>query len=152
MEERQFRNAMGRFATGITVVSLEYNNEIMAMTVNAFMSVSLSPKLIAISIDEKAKMYSKLGEVNEFGISILSSNQKDFSKIFAKQVESKEQIPFISLDGVPVLQEALAALSCRIVNSLKAGDHIVYIGEVTQYTTREVEPIIFFNGKYRYLK
>ncbi|WP_042144601.1 flavin reductase family protein [Paucisalibacillus sp. EB02] len=151
MEERQFRNAMGKFATGITVVSIEYNNEIMAMTVNAFMSVSLSPRLIAISIDEKARMYAKLDEVKEFGLSILSKNQEDYSRIFAKQEETQDKIQFISLDTVPVLQGALATLSCRIISSLKAGDHIVYIGEVTDYTTMEEEPVIFFSGKYRYL-
>jgi flavin reductase (DIM6/NTAB) family NADH-FMN oxidoreductase RutF len=153
MEERQFRNVMGKFATGITVVSLEYNNEIMAMTVNAFMSVSLSPRLIAISIDEKARMYDIIGEVKAFGLSFLSKDQIELSKIFAKQVKSKEKVPFTYLDCVPVLEGALTALSCRVNNTLKAGDHVIYIAEVTEdYTITEDEPVIYFSGKYRYLE
>ena len=152
MDERQFRKAMGKFATGITVVSMEYNNEIMAMTVNAFMSVSLSPKLIAVSIDEKAWMYDKIGEVKSFGLSILSKEQENLSKIFAKQMESEEKVAFSSLDGVPVLQGAVSTLSCLVINTVKAGDHLIYIAEVTDYTINEQEPVIYFSGKYRNLE
>lgn len=153
MDERQFRNAMGKFATGITIVSMEVNDEIKAMTVNAFMSVSLSPKLIAISIDENASMYHILKEKKAFGLSILSEEQMILSKVYAKQLEAKEKIPFIQLNGVPVLQDALAALSCYVVDSIKAGDHTIFIAEVTELmiTEKKKEPILYYKGKYRKL-
>jgi flavin reductase (DIM6/NTAB) family NADH-FMN oxidoreductase RutF len=151
MDEGQFRLAMSKFASGITVVSTEYHHEIMAMTVNAFMSVSLSPMLIAISIDEKARMYPILPQTKKFGISILSQQQEHHSKVFAKQLRAEEEIPFSRLDGNPVLQNSIATLSCKITNMVKAGDHFIFIAEVTAFEVNEYEPLIYFNSNYRSL-
>lgn len=152
MDERLYRDAMGKFATGITIVATEYNKEIMAMTVNAFMSVSLAPKLIAISIDQKARMYDKLQETKSFGLSVLSENQQHLSRIFAKQIISDQEIAFCSIDGVPVLKDCICTLSCRTINTVKAGDHLIFIAEVTDFRTKEGDPVIFFSGKYRHLE
>src|SRR5699024_3427026 len=97
IDERQFRDTMGKVATGITVVTTEYEGETMGMTVNAFMSVSLDPKLIAVSIGDQARMYTKLQETKEFGVSILSEDQRDYSMIFAKQKASDQATPFTKL-------------------------------------------------------
>ncbi|WP_368654925.1 flavin reductase family protein [Ornithinibacillus sp. 4-3] len=103
---------MGKFATGITIVTLEDNHKILEMTVNAFMSVSLEPKLIAISIDESASVYEELQETDKFGISILSTEQQNISMYFAKQIE-EVTINYEYRDGVPILQDALATIICR---------------------------------------
>lgn len=152
MENRYFRDAMGKFATGITVVTTEYQGEYHGMTVNAFMSVSLDPKLIAISIDEKAKMYDKLKETQQFGVSILAEEQMDLSKIFAKQIPNDREIKYVLRDGIPVLQDSLATLSCHVKDTAEAGDHMIYIAEVTDIQLNEGEPVIFYEGKYRDLK
>ncbi|HLR66255.1 flavin reductase family protein [Virgibacillus alimentarius] len=149
MDDRLFRDAMGKFATGITIVSIDYGGEILGMTVNAFMSVSLDPKLIAISIDEKASMYNKLQETKKFGVSILAEEQKDISMIFAKQKEKDREIPFIRLDDIPVIKDSIATLSCHVKETTKAGDHMIFIAEVTGLTMSEKNPTLFFGGKYR---
>src|SRR5690625_4220042 len=102
MDERLFRDAMRKFATGITIVTIQDEENPIGMTVNTFMSISLDPKLIAISIDESASMYDKLNQADRFGISILREDQTDLSKIFARQKVQSEAIPFKELNGVPV--------------------------------------------------
>lgn len=149
MDERLFRDAMGKFATGITIVSMNDEGKNIGMTVNAFMSISLNPKLIAVSIDESASMYDKLNNTEKFGISILKEDQQELSMIFARQKEKDREIEFVDLDGVPVLKDALATLSCKVINKVKAGDHLIYIAEVTDLTIDEGSPILYFGGKYR---
>ncbi|WP_077326502.1 flavin reductase family protein [Virgibacillus siamensis] len=151
MDSREFRNAMGKFATGITIVTTEYDGNTLGMTVNAFMSVSLEPKLIAISIDEKASMYDKLQKTKKFGISILNEDQKDFSMVFARQKEKDQVIPIVKQDGIPVIDGAIATLSCHVKETATAGDHMIFIAEVTDLNMNQGEPIIFYSGKYRAL-
>lgn len=150
MEDRIFRDAMGKFATGITIVSMndEDGNNI-GMTVNAFMSVSLNPKLIAVSIDEKASMYDRLKETKQFGVSVLKEEQQDISMIFAKQKEKDREIEFIDQNGVPVIKDALATLSCETEKQAIAGDHLIIIARVTDIGQQDGDPILYFGGNYR---
>lgn len=152
MNDRLFRDAMGKFATGITVVTGSFGEKIHGMTVNAFMSVSLQPKLIAISIDEKASMYNKLQKLERFGVSILNENQKELSMIYAGQQEKVSESAYDYLDGAPVIKNALANLSCQVCNEVKAGDHIIYIAKVRDLKVMEGDPILYFGSKYRSLK
>lgn len=149
MDNRLFRDTMGKFATGITIVSAEYKGEMVGMTVNAFMSVSLDPKLIAISIDENASMYTKLQETKRFGLSILKEEQKELSMIFSKQMEKDRAIPYIMQDDVPVIEGSIATLTCKVMDTAKAGDHMIFIAEVTNIQANDGEPILFYGGKYR---
>jgi flavin reductase (DIM6/NTAB) family NADH-FMN oxidoreductase RutF len=149
MDNRAFRDTMGKFATGITVVTTELEGNVHGMTVNAFMSVSLEPKLVAISIDEKASMYTILPQTRKFTVSFLNEDQQKLSMIFAKQLIEETSIEFDRLDGQPVLKDALAAISCEVHDMVKAGDHTIFIGEVTDLTLKEGEPLLYFGGKYR---
>jgi len=153
MNERLFRNAMGKFATGITVVSIfDNDDQPLGMTINAFMSISLDPMLISISIGEGASMYDKLPQVKSFGVSMLSENQQDLSLYFAKQKELDYEVEFFEQSGVPVLKNALANLSCEITEQVKAGDHTIFIAKVTDITINDGDPVIYFGSNYRYLK
>lgn len=149
MDERLFRDAMGKFATGITIVTMDDHGETIGMTVNAFMSLSLQPKLIAVSIDKSASMYDKLNSTDKFGVSILSDKQKDLSMIFAKQKEKDREITYVEQDGVQVIENALATLSCTVKEKVEAGDHLIYIAEVTDLHISDGEPVVYFGGKYR---
>lgn len=151
MDKRIFRDAMGKFATGITIVTTEYDGEVMGMTVNAFMSVSLDPKLIAISIDEKARMYDKLQKTKKFGLSILSEEQKELSMIFAKQMDKDRDISFLRQDDIPVLDDSIATLSCHIKETAKAGDHMIFIAEVSDLKMNGGDPILYYGGRYHTL-
>ena|SRR5690625_3673792 len=152
MDDRLFRDAMGKFATGITIVTTDYNEEIIGMTVNAFMSISLEPKLIAISIDESASMYDKLQETSKFGVSILKEEQKDISMIFAKQIEKDREINYLRQDDIPVIEDSLVTISCHVKEMVKAGDHLIFIAEVSDIAINEGEPLIYAGSNYRSLK
>lgn len=149
MDDRLFRDAMGKFATGITIVTLEDDNEVYGITVNAFMSISLNPKLIAISIDEDASIYDRIQNVKGFGISILKEEQKEIAMIFAKQIKKDREIDYFINDGVPVIRNSLATIVCQVRNKVKAGDHMIIIAEVTELTVEEGEPILYSGGNYR---
>ena len=119
MDERLFRDAMGKFATGITIVSINDNNEYRGMTVNAFMSISLNPKLIAVSIDENAGMYDKLKNTTKFGVSMLKEEQRDLSMIFARQKEKDRVIEFIVRATSQLLKMHLLHCLVKWIKKLK---------------------------------
>ncbi|MEH6944517.1 flavin reductase family protein [Bacillus sp. JJ722] len=148
MDDRLFRNAMGKFATGVTVVTTEVDDEPHGMTANAFMSVSLTPKLVLISIGEKARMLDKIKTSGKFAVNILAANQRGISMQFAGQMKEARAIEFDWMDELPVIKEALANITCNVHSQHVAGDHTLFIGEVTKVVLREGEPLAFFEGKY----
>jgi len=152
MDDRKFRSAMGKFATGVTVLTTEVNGEVHGMTANAFMSVSLDPKLVVISIGERAQMLDKINKIRKFAVNILAANQQELSMIFAGQIKEKLEVNFARLDGLPVINGAIAQVACEVVNEYIEGDHTLFIGRVTDIKLEEDEPLIFFNGKYRSLQ
>jgi len=149
MDDRQFRSAMGKFATGVTVIATDVEGEVHGMTANAFMSVSLDPKLVVISIGEKAKILNKIKESKIFTVNILAADQQELSMIFAGQL--KKEVVFDRLDGKPVLPGAVAQVACEVSAEHVEGDHTLFIGKVTDIHLEDVEPLIFYSGKYRSL-
>ncbi|RFU64942.1 flavin reductase family protein [Peribacillus glennii] len=148
MDDKTFRNAMGKFATGVTVISTFVDGEEHGMTANAFMSVSLNPKLVLISIGEKARMLDKINEAGTFAVNILSEEQKEYSMYFAGQIKEQRNIEFGTLNGMPVIKDALANIVCKVHSKHIAGDHTLFIGEVTELVLRDGAPLTFFEGKY----
>ncbi|NMA91248.1 MAG: flavin reductase family protein [Amphibacillus sp.] len=153
MDSKLFRKAMGRFATGITVVSTldQKTEEVKGITVNAFMSISLDPYLIAISIRNQSSMITHLNENDQFGVSVLGEDQEKYSKIFANQIKSDQAVEFDWIDNTPVLPDALVQLVCEKESEVVAGDHTVYIAKVKKIVTRDGDPLIYYNGEYREL-
>ena len=151
MDDRTFRRAMGKFATGVTVITTEIAGEVHGMTANAFMSVSLDPKLVVISIGEKAQMLDKIKNSKKFAVNILAANQQELSMIFAGQIKEKREVSFENLGGLPVLEGAVAQVACEVVNEHVEGDHTLFIGKVIDIHLEEEEPLLFFNGQYRSL-
>ena len=151
MEDRLFRDAMGKFATGVTVVTTKLEEGPHGMTANAFMSVSLDPKLVVVSIGHKARFLSKVRESQKFAVNILTAEQKEMSMVFAGQLKDEVEINFEELAGLPVLPGALAQVSCEVVSEYVEGDHTLFIGKVLDIKLNDGEPLIFFAGKYREL-
>lgn len=151
MDDRLFRDAMGKFATGVTVILTETDGKQHGMTANAFMSVSLTPKLVVISIKENARMLAKIQESKKFSVNILAEQQEDISKIFAGQIKDQE-VMFERLANVPVIPEALAQVSCEVSAEYVEGDHTLFIGKVNDITVTDGNPLLFFAGKYRSLE
>lgn len=151
MEDRLFRDAMGKFATGVTVVTTQHNDESYGMTANAFMSVSMDPKLVVVSIGHKARFLPKIKESKKFAVNVLSADQKAYSMAFAGQLKDEMVIHFEELAGLPVLPGALAQVSCEVVSEHVEGDHTLFIGKVLDIKLTDGEPLVFFSGKYRAL-
>jgi flavin reductase (DIM6/NTAB) family NADH-FMN oxidoreductase RutF len=151
MDDRQFRNAMGKFATGVTVVATDVAGEVHGMTANAFMSVSLNPKLVVISIAEKAQMLEKIKQSKNFSVNILAADQQELSMIFAGQSKSQQEVAFDRLDGIPVLPGAVGQITCEVSAEYVEGDHTLFVGRVTHINLEDSDPLIYFSGKYRRL-
>jgi flavin reductase (DIM6/NTAB) family NADH-FMN oxidoreductase RutF len=151
MDDRKFRSAMGKFATGVTVITTELEGEVHGMTANAFMSVSLDPKLVVISIGEKAQMLEKIKLSKKFAVNILAAEQQELSMVFAGQTQERKEISFERLSDTPVLKGAIAQLVCKVVNEHIEGDHTMFIGKVVELQLEENDPLLFFNGQYRSL-
>lgn len=152
MDDRQFRTAMGKFATGVTVIATEQDGDVHGMTANAFMSVSLDPKLVVISIGEHAKLLQKIKDSQIFTVNILAEDQKELSMIFAGQIKEPRHVEFGSLDGKPVLEGAVAQVACEVSAEHVEGDHTLLIGKVTDIRLEDKEPLVFYSGKYRSLE
>ncbi|KGM45721.1 flavin reductase family protein [Neobacillus niacini] len=151
MDDRQFRTAMGKFATGVTVIATDVDGDVHGMTANAFMSVSLDPKLVVISIGEKARILEKIKQSKTFSVNILAANQQELSMIFAGQLKEHREVEFDRLDGKPVLNGAVAQIACEVSAEHLEGDHTLFIGRVTDIHLEDAEPLVFYSGKYRAL-
>lgn len=152
MNDRMFRNAMGTFATGVTIITTEYDNEEYGMTANAFMSVSMDPKLVVISIDKNAHMLENIKKSNKYAINILAENQQDISMHFAGQKKSENIPAFNTLSDVPVVEGALVQVTCEVIGEHVEGDHTLFIGKVTGLHLEEGNPLIFYKGQYQSLQ
>ncbi|RUS43911.1 flavin reductase family protein [Cohnella sp. AR92] len=151
MDDRQFRTAMGRFATGVTVIATEEEGTVHGMTANAFMSVSLDPKLVVISIGQKARILPKIKQSGIFTVNFLADHQKELSMVFAGQIKEPKEVEFDRLDGKPAIPGALAQIACEVAAEYVEGDHTLFIGRVTDIRLEEGEPLIFYSGRYRSL-
>jgi len=151
----EFRAALGRFATGVTVVTVRTSeNTVHGMTANAFCSVSLHPPLVLVCVEDLAETYLHLRERGEFGISVLKQEQEAMSEFFADPERNPDAAYRLGIryrtlkSGMPVLEEALANLDCRVVDARAAGDHTVFIAEVREVLLGEGAPLLYFRGRY----
>jgi flavin reductase (DIM6/NTAB) family NADH-FMN oxidoreductase RutF len=149
IDSRELRNACGLFATGITVVTTEVDGDVHGMTANAFMSVSLDPPLLVISVGLKARLHDLLKQTGRYAVSILRHDQEDYSSHFAGWPVEGLEVRFERCHDYPVLPDALAYFVCKVVDAHPAGDHTLYIGQVEYLEHDAGEPVLFYSGKYR---
>ena len=151
-----FRSVLGRFASGITVVTtLDAEHRDVGMTVSAFCSVSLCPPLVQVCVDHAASLYAALVGTARYGVSILAAEQEALSRRFAT-AESTRRFDGIGYkrgeSGVLLLDDALAHLECRIVASHEVGDHTMFVGEVESANARSARPLLYYRGGYAQLE
>lgn len=151
IDPRDFRRALGRFATGITVVTMREGEQTHGITVNAFMSVSLEPPLIAVCIDKRANAHATLSETERFGVSMLRSDQEALSNRFAGRPVTLAEDPFEPFAGFPVVQGALAQLVCRRAAAHEAGDHTIFVGQVEALRSSDGRPLLYYQGQYAHV-
>lgn len=148
-----FRNTLSRFVSGVTVVSVEGEGEMHGMTASAFISVSLDPPLILVSVGHHAHMHAHLARAGRFGISVLGVSQEMYSNHFAGRPNSDLDVKWRRGDfDTPVLDDGLAMLDCDVHQTVEAGDHTLYIGLVKRLRYRDGEPLGYYQGRYRELK
>ena len=151
----EFRAALGRFASGVTVVTTrDLSGNLHGITVSAFCSVSLDPPLILVCIDKNTGSHYALTQTDSFVVNILRDDQQYVSDRFASYLPDKfETVKYHSgIDDLPVLEDALANLECRLVNSHDNGDHTIYVGQIEKATVNDGNPLIYWHGNYRKLK
>jgi flavin reductase (DIM6/NTAB) family NADH-FMN oxidoreductase RutF len=148
VDTRELRKTLGRFCTGVTVVSTIWQEAVHAMTANAFTSVSMDPPLVLVSIDNRTRMHSMLPESKRYGVSVLASHQERLALHFAGQRSDAQDDPFVLSDDVPVVREAIAHFACDSYAVHEAGDHTLYVGQVRGFATRHGDPLLFHAGSF----
>lgn len=148
IEPRTFRNTLGRFATGVSIVTVLQEQVVRGLTVNAFMSLSLEPPLIAVCIDKLARTHELMKRSRHFGVSVLGVEQEDLSRLFAGTGPPAGDVKFEKLAGAQVVAGALAQLACRVRDMVETGDHTLFVGEVEALNYRDGRPLVFFSGRY----
>ncbi|OJU92199.1 MAG: nitrilotriacetate monooxygenase [Burkholderiales bacterium 66-5] len=151
IDARELRNALGHFATGVTVVTtLGPAGERIGVTVNSFAALSLEPPLVLWSLAKKSWSLPAFQTTNHFCIHVLAHDQQAVSDRFAKAGEDKFGGMEISdgLGGVPLLPDCMAVFQCAVEYRYEGGDHIILIGRVEQLTTRSTAPLLFYRGRY----
>jgi flavin reductase (DIM6/NTAB) family NADH-FMN oxidoreductase RutF len=121
------------------------------MTDNAFLSVSLRPPLVLVSLG-RCRMSEMLPRTGRYGVSVLASDQEHFAAHFAGQRASEVAPEFVWEDDLPHLGGALAHVGCRVVDVHPAGDHVLWIGEVQHLSHRDGEPLLFYTGRFGTLR
>jgi len=150
--KRALRTTFGQFPTGVAIVtSVQPHGQPIGMTINSFSSVSMSPALVSWCIDLHAISYLHFAEAEQFSISILASGQNELAKRFATR--GADKFAGIACDGNqgPVIPGACAWFICRHHSSILLGDHLMIVGEVTNYHHRPGQPLVFSQGKFQQL-
>ena len=148
----EFRAALSRFPSGITVVtSIDSSGVPHGITVSAFCSVSLEPPLILVCIERTTGSHRALVETGVFVVNFLAAGQDEISETFSlTQIDKFDGVRIRrGIGGVPVLDDALVALECKLFSSFDGGDHTIFVGEVEDVTIRDSAPLVYFHGGYR---
>lgn len=152
ISKEDFRAALGRFASGITVVtSIDSQKRLHGMTVSAFCSVSLEPPLVLVSIGKETGSHYAIAEGEKFIVNILSQDQAGLSERFAAPLPDRfsETGHLETENGLPLLKGALANLECSLRYSYDGGDHTIYVGEVKRIHLADGQPLLHFRGEYK---
>ncbi|MGD9630562.1 MAG: flavin reductase family protein [Pyrinomonadaceae bacterium] len=150
----EFRSALSRFASGITVVTTKDDSgKFYGITVSAFCSVSLEPPLVLICIEKLSGSHSALLESSRFTVNILAAGDEGLSEHFASILDEKFEGIAYEVDdhGLPFLPSSIARLECSVFRTLDGGDHSVFLGLVEGVSVHDAEtdPLLYFQGGYR---
>jgi flavin reductase (DIM6/NTAB) family NADH-FMN oxidoreductase RutF len=146
-----FKKVMSRWASGVTVVTAEHDGVKNGMTVSSFASVSLDPPLVLVCIGKAAPTHDTIRKGERFVVNVLSDTQEAISIRFATKHDDRfEGVAVRSGQlGVPIIEGCLAAIECRLHETLPGGDHTIYVGEVVHADIAEGSPLLYFQGGHR---
>ncbi len=150
-----FRATLGRFASGVTVVTATVDGRDLGMTLSAFCSLSLDPPLVLVCVDRGATMHDLLVEGAVFGVNVLAAGQEALSRRFATG-EPADRFAGVGYArgglGAPLLEGALAWLECTVAARHPGGDHAIVVGAVAEAGVREGAPLLYYRGGYASLE
>jgi flavin reductase (DIM6/NTAB) family NADH-FMN oxidoreductase RutF len=148
---RPLKNALGRFATGVTVAAcVNPRGGFTAITVNSFASVSLEPALVLWCIEKSASSFDDFAAAKGYSISILTDAQQAMSERFARHAPAPLAADEYETwkTGAPILKERLAAFDCEIVDRHRSGDHVILVGKVLRFDAKQGAPLLYFASGY----
>lgn len=152
IDPREFRQAAGQFATGVTVVAMEVDGSIRALTANSFTSLSLNPPLVLFCLGKGTRAGQAIDQVAEFSVNILSLDQQSLSSFFAGLWKGDEppRYTFTRAIGGPRLEGSVATLGCAVEAIHEGGDHWIVVGRVVSIHHSDLprSPLLFFGGRY----
>jgi len=152
----EFKASVGKFPTGVTVISTKYQDKLFGLTANSFVSVSLEPPLVLFCLDKKSGSFNAFLDSDYFAISILAKNQGDIASHFAAHQKDK----FVDIKttispnfALPLITDACAHLECKKYQQIESGDHYIFVGEVksTNLNSKK-EPLVYFAKSYAEVK
>nr|WP_063810426.1 flavin reductase family protein [Kibdelosporangium phytohabitans] len=143
------RDCLGHFATGVTVVTVGTPGDAHGATVNAFVSVSLDPALVMVSLNRRSQLCARL-EDSAFGVNILAARQRDLGLHFAGASAGADvPVEWEEFALAPRLRGCLGFLACSPWAVYEGGDHLLYVGEVRHFDHHDGEPLVFHRGAFR---
>jgi flavin reductase (DIM6/NTAB) family NADH-FMN oxidoreductase RutF len=142
---------IGRFATGVAIVTCQDADGPAGLTTNAVTSLSLDPLLLLVCFDNSSRTLAAVRSARRFAVNVLPAGQEDLAAVFASKRVAREKFEAVThtvAHGVPVLDDALAWVACDLVELLPGGDHTIGIGSVNGGDAAEGEPLVFYHGGY----
>lgn len=153
IDEFRFRQALGHFASGVTVVTTEHEGKLYGMTVSSFASLSLKPPLVLICVDKSVNTHTAISASGRFAVNILEQSQEHLSRRFATSEDNK----FIGVAwhtgqlGLPVLEGVLTVIECHVRDTVPGGDHTIFVGEVMDAEINQGSPLLYYRRGYHEL-
>ena len=146
---RALRDAFGKFATGVTVVTCTTDQGPVCITANSFSSISLEPALVMWAIGSGTRRFPLFMNAENYAIHVLAKEQTEICKAASQDAFALRSIPHgTNMAGVPLIEGCLARFECKRTACHEAGDHVIVVGEVLQAEMRQGEPLTFFAGKF----
>ncbi|SRR5690606_27109667 len=151
IDARNFRDALGRFATGVTIVTtLDHDGRPVGLTANSFNSVSLDPPMVLWSLSRRSQNLAVFERAERYAVNVLAVDQRELSDRFARSVDDR----FAGVSwrpgtgGVPVLADVAAVFECENETRVAGGDHMIFLGRVAAFSHDERQPLIYHGGRY----
>ena len=154
VDPENYRRALRRFASGVTVVTVDHEGELHGMTASSFASVSLEPPLILVCLDQTSRTRALILEKGTFAVNVLADDQEGISRSFSRRgTKPYDELPHHpGATGDPLLDGAISWLECRLAQMHPAGDHDIFVGEVLACGDRDGTPLLYYDQKYRSLR
>lgn len=157
LDKSAFKQALSQWASGVTVVTTQWNGENFGLTASSFTSVSLEPPLISVCLARSLYTHELLQHSGLFAVSILAADQIEMGQRFAGLIPELDDrfeglhCP-VAVTGCPIIPGCLAWLDCRVQHSFEAGDHTLFVGEVLEAAARDDgTPLLYYNRDWRKL-